>query len=175
MASVKYTDLETDEETSFYMEPTLLANLEQIKTKLTRDEDYVLAIDGREGSGKSVFGMQVAKAIDPTLSLDRICMNAQQFKDAIYKAQKGQAIIFDEAFSGLSSRGSMSEINRMLVSLMMQMRQKNLFVVVILPTFFMLDRYVAIFRSRGLIHIHKVKDKRYFMVFNHKKKEKAIS
>ncbi len=172
MASVKYTDLETDEETSFYMEPTLLANLEQIKTKLTRDEDYVLAIDGREGSGKSVFGMQVAKAIDPTLSLDRICMNAQQFKDAIYKAQKGQAIIFDEAFSGLSSRGSMSEINRMLVSLMMQMRQKNLFVVVILPTFFMLDRYVAIFRSRGLIHIHKVKDKRYFMVFNHKKKKK---
>jgi len=172
MAVVDFINPKTKKKDSFYMESKLLKNLKDIKKKLNDDdEDYVLCVDGREGSGKSVLGMQIAQAIDPTLSLERICMNAGQFKQAIYNAKKGQAVIFDEAFSGLSSRSSMSEVNRMLVSLMMQMRQKNLFVVVVLPTFFMLDKYVAIFRSRGLIHVHKVRGKRYFMVFNHKKKK----
>jgi len=71
------------------------------------------------------------------------------------KTKKGQCIIFDEAFTGLSSRGALSGINKALVGLMMQMRQKNLFVIMVLPTFFMLDKYAAIFRAKALIHVMK--------------------
>jgi len=86
------------------------------------------------------------------------------------KAQKGQCVIFDEAFVGLSSRGSLSEINKMLVSLMMQMRQKNLFVIIILPTFFMLERYVALHRANVLFHVYEKRGTRgFYMIFNRKK------
>ena len=54
----------------------------------------------------------------------------------------------------------------------MQIRQKNLFVIMVLPTFFVLDKYVALFRSRALIHVYECKKKRgYFKVYNQKKKK----
>ena len=173
MVSVDFKNSKGEED-SYYMEPRLNSNLLDIKKKLKDyDEDYVLVIDGREGSGKSVFALQVAKRMDENFNLSRVCMNGEQFKETIYKAKKGQCVLFDEAFTGLSSRSSMSEMNRMLVSLMMQMRQKNLFVIIVLPTFFMLDRYCAIFRSRALIHITKKDKRRKFWVFNHRKKKKV--
>jgi hypothetical protein len=60
----------------------------------------------------------------------------------------------------------------MLKSLMMQMRQKNLFVIVVIPTIFALDRYVAIFRARVLIHTYETtKHMGYFKVYNNRYKK----
>ena len=53
------------------------------------------------------------------------------------------------------------------------MRQKNLFVIVVLPTFFMLDKYPALYRARGLFHIYEMKDgKRCWVYYNQKNKLK---
>jgi len=99
-------------------------------------------------------------------------MTPLEFSQAIMKAKKGQAIVYDEAFTGLSSRGALSEINKLLVSLMMEMRQKNLFVIIVLPTFFLLDKYVALWRAKCLIHVYMKSSKRgYFTFFNRKKKK----
>jgi len=137
-----------------------------------KDMDWVWVVDGSEGCGKSVFAMQIAKILDPTFNLDRVCMSPSEFTKAILKAKKGQCVVFDEAFTGLSSRASLTEINRILVSLMMEMRQKNLFVIIVMPTFFMLDRYVAIFRARGLFHVYFKGGKRgRWVYFNNKKKK----
>jgi len=172
---VEFFDPITDKKISFHLTPRLQKNLDEIKEKLQKkDKDHPIIIDGYEGSGKSVFGMQISKYVDPTLCLDRICMNPQQFKDAIIKAQPHQAVIFDEAFTGLSARSSLSEINRMLVSMMMQMRQKNLFVVVILPNVFMLDKYVALSRAAGLFHIWEKKGRHYWRCFNRNKLKRLI-
>ena len=57
------------------------------------------------------------------------------------KRKKGQCIIYDEAFTGYSSRSSLSPINRVLVSLAMQIRQKNLFIIIILPIKCYLKRF----------------------------------
>ena len=122
-------------------------------------------------SGKSVFAMQIGKYVDPSLDLNNICMDADEFKNAIKNAKQFQTVIFDETFTGLSSKGALSQINRMLVSLMMQMRQKNLFVIVVLPSFFLLDKYVALFRARCLFHIYQYNKRRCFVGLNHKKKQ----
>jgi len=72
----------------------------------------------------------------------------------------------------LSSRGALSGINKALVGLMMQMRQKNLFVIMVLPTFFMLDKYAAIFRAKALIHVYENKGIRgYFRLYNSRLKK----
>jgi len=169
---VKFIDEVTKEELSYHINPKLVTSLDKIKESLHhKDQDYVLIVDGTEGSGKSVFAMQIGKYIDPTLDLNNICMDADEFKKAIQNAKQFQTVIFDEAFTGLSSKGALSQINRMLVSLMMQMRQKNLFVIVVLPSFFLLDKYVALFRAKSLFHIYQYKKRRCFVGLNHKKKQ----
>jgi len=124
---------------------------------------------------KSTLAFQIGKCVDPTLDLSRIVFTAEDFRQAIYKAKKGQCIIYDEAFTGLSSRSALSGINRALVSLMMQMRQKNLCIILVLPTFFLLDKYAALFRTRILIHVYENKGIRgYFRIFNSRKKQQLI-
>jgi hypothetical protein len=158
----------------YYIDKRLKKNLDEkvIPMLQKKDKDCVLAIDGREGSGKSTFAFQIGKYVDPTLDLDRIVFDPESFREAIYKAKKGQCVIYDEAFTGFSSRSSLSGINRILVSLMMQMRQKNLFVLIVLPTIFLLDRYVALFRARALLHVYECKGTRgYFKLYNTKLKK----
>lgn len=168
MARAGKTDID------YYIDDRLKKSLdEKVLPALTKDDkDYVIAVDGKEGAGKSFFAFQIAKYVDSTFDLSRVTFTAEEFKQAIFKAKKGQAIVFDEAFTGLSSRSSLSSINRYLVSLMMQMRQKNLFVIIVLPTFFLLDKYVALFRTRALIHVYETGGRRgYFKVYNSKTKK----
>ena len=140
-----------------------------------KDKDCIFVIDGREGSGKSTLAFQIGKYVDPSLSLSRVVFSPDDFREAILKAKKGQCIIYDEAFTGFSSRSSLSPVNRVLVSLAMQMRQKNLFILIVLPTIFLLDKYMAIFRTKALIHVYENKGIRgYFRIFNSIKKQQLI-
>ena len=160
-------------EKQFYMDGYLKNALDTAKKEIKNDWDFVFVYDGIEGSGKSVKAMQDAFYCDPSLSFDRYAFNDVEFKSAINKAEKYQAVVYDEAHSGLNSRAAMSSVNRSIVSMLTEIRQKNLFVFVILPTFFDLDRYVAIWRSRLLCHIYTKEsfNRGYFAFYNIDKKK----
>ena len=129
---------------------------EKVKDLISKkDKDYVMLVDGYEGSGKSTFGQQIGKYVDPTLNLSRICMTANEFKEAIIKAEKNQCVIYDEAVTGMTAGDSITRIGKLLKSMMMQMRQKNLFVIVILPTIFELNKYSVLSRARSFFHIYE--------------------
>jgi hypothetical protein len=167
MAIVKVNDIE------YFLEDRLKDNLDNIiiPDLHKKDKDCFLVVDGKEGSGKSFFSFQIGKYVDNSLDLSRVCFTADEFRQAIFKAKRGQCVIYDEAFTGLSSRASLSMINKVLISLTMQMRQKNLFVIIVLPTFFLLDKYIALFRARALVHIFENHGRRgYFRVYNAKLK-----
>lgn len=157
----------------FYVDDKLKRGLEKIRARvLGKDEDYFFVIDGSEGAGKSVLALQLACVLDPSFELKRVVFTAKDFQGAILKADRGQAIVFDEAFRGLSSRSTLNEVNKMLVQLMMECRQKNLFVIIVLPSIFMLDSYVALHRAKGLFHVYRRKEQRgFWMYFNQKKKK----
>lgn len=147
-------EIPTTEELGFSMDGYLKKNLSLAKEVVKKDWDMVFVVDGAEGSGKSVLAQQCAYYCDRTLTVDRICFTPKEFKDAILNAEKFQAVVYDEAYTGLSSRAAMSLINRTLVRMLAEIRQKNLFVFVVMPTFFDLDKYVALWRSRALIHVY---------------------
>ncbi len=155
-----------------YIDEHLKNQLDKVKRRVNqKDEDYFFAVDGEEGSGKSVFAMQIACYLDPTFCLERVVFTPEAFQNAIVSASLGQVVLFDEAFRGLSSRGALSQVNKLLVQLMMECRAKNLMVLVVMPTFFLLDKYVALWRAKGLFHIYRNKGLRgYWMYFNKKKK-----
>jgi hypothetical protein len=159
------------------MDGYLKKNFDVARRIVKADWDMVFLYDGYEGTGKSVKALQDAYYCDQSFNLDRITFNPSEFKKAILAASKYQAVAYDEAYTGLSSRSTMGTINRALVSMLAEIRQKNLFVFVVMPTFFDLDKYVALWRSRALIHVYTAGqfERGYFAFYNiDKKKELYI-
>lgn len=155
-----------------YMDGTLQKNLDAAKKALRNDFDVFIIIDGSEGSGKSVLAQQIATYIDPTFNADRICFRAEDFKKTIMKAERYTAVQFDEAYGGLSSRRAMSGTNHMLVDMFAEIRQRNLAVIIVIPSFFELDKYAAIHRSTMLINVyHNHFERGYFRVYSGKQKK----
>jgi len=138
----------------YYMDGYLQSAFDLAKKKIKDDWDFCFVYDGVEGCGKSVKAMQDAFYCDQTLCFARYAFSPFQFRRAVRDAKQYQAVVYDEAHSGLNSRAAMSMINRSLVSMLTEIRQKNLFVFIILPSFFDLDKYVALWRSRALIHVY---------------------
>jgi len=140
-----------------------------------KDFDYVIIVDGEEGSGKSVLGMQIAKVLDPNFDIKNISYTPEDFVKSIKLAKKHECILFDETYNGLSSRSSLSQTNQLLVSNMMSMRQKNLYCILILPSVFMLDRYCVLHRAKGLFHVYLNEEgRRGTWVFYHKQRMKRL-
>lgn len=162
---------------SYYLDGIHKTNLDLAKELIRKDFDMIFIYDGYEGSGKSVKAMQDAYYCDPTLTLDRVTFNPSEFRKAILEAKAYTSVIYDEAYTGLSSRAAMSRINRALVTMLAEIRQKNLFVFVVLPTFFDLDKYVALWRSRALVHIYLGKkfQRGYFQFYSMDRKKQLYA
>ena len=176
MVLVQVTEPQTGKLLEYYMDGKLKR---EVDTKLMpilhkQDEDAVYVVDGSERAGKSVFTMGLAKYVDPSFCIERICFSPDEFRKAILKAEKGQVVVFDEAYRGLSSKGSLTEINRILEGLMMEMGQKNLCVFILLPTFFLLQKYVALFRAKGVFHVFKYKGRKGFWRYYNSQKKKLL-
>ena len=165
--------VEINSELSYYISKRLVKAWDKIKGGFLagKDEDRVFLVDGRERTGKSVFTFQQAKYLDPTFDVSRVCFKPEEFLKCIRTAKKGQVIVFDEAFRGLSSKSALSKTNKAVVQAMMEMGQRNLIVFIVLPTFFLLEMYAAVLRSEALFHIYKNKaGRRKFRVYNYQKK-----
>ena len=164
------TDPVTKEKISYHVDKKVVYLLEGVKDYISkRDKDYVMLVDGYEGSGKSTFAIQCGKYVDPSLDLSRICMTPDEFKQAIIGAKKGQCVIYDEAVTGLTAGDSITKVGRILKSMMMQMRQKNLFVIVIMPVIFEFNKYAVLSRARFFFHIYESKGRMgYFVGLNKK-------
>ena len=175
--------VEKKTEGPYYVDPRLKLKWDNIRngilTKL--DEDRVYTVDGREGSGKSLFTFQQAYYIDPTIiegDLPRVVFSPEDFLKQVRETKSDdkqtKVIIFDEAFRGLSSRAALSKVNKQIVQALMEMRQNNLVVFIVLPSFFLLDMYPALLRSNALFHIIKRKNSRQrsFKVYNYQQKAK---
>jgi hypothetical protein len=159
----------------YYLDGYIKGVYDTAKSVITKDWDMVFLVDGGEGMGKSVAAQQGATYCDPTFTIERIAFTPKEFREAVLKAKPYQAVIYDEAYTGLSSRSTMGVINRALVSMLAEIRQKNLFIFVVMPTFFDLDKYVALWRSRGLFHIYTGEDfQRGFIAFYNIDKKKDL-
>lgn len=83
------------------------------------EDDLVISIFGKEGTGKSIFGLNLAKVLDPTFTPKNIPHRiAQTFEDFAYKApdlKAYQLLQWDEAHR-FSKRGTYdADVNRALL------------------------------------------------------------
>jgi ABC-type dipeptide/oligopeptide/nickel transport system ATPase component len=152
-----------------WIAPIFARELDKVKNRvLKKDRDWVCVIDGEEGVGKSVLAQQIAKYLDPDFNIENIVFNSDDFLKKIKdpKTKKGSCIVLDEAMNAANSRGSLTEVNRSMQGVASEMRQKNLFILMLIPSFFDLDKYFALWRCRALIHLYFTPDDdRHFVVF----------
>lgn len=167
--------MNSNNQTAPYVAKHIANSLDKAKDKIVNgNQDRLYIIDGREGLGKSTLAMQLAYYFDPTFGIDDIVFNSKSFEKRIRECEKFKAIVFDEAFNGLSSKGSLSTENKNLIRLLMECRQRNLFIFIVLPTYFMLEKYVAIFRSNALLSVRVSKKNyklRYYKAYNYHQKK----
>lgn len=114
--------------------------------------DGVILVDGVEGSGKSNIAFSSAYYLDQTFSNNRIVFRTTEFIDAVEKAKPGQAIVWDEFITGGLSGEFMTEAQRTLTKYMTMIRKKNLYIIWVMPYFFIVGKYFAVARSRFLLH-----------------------
>lgn len=112
--------------------------------------DYVCAVCGLPGSGKSTFARVCAKYCDPTFGLDKIAFTAEEFVQITNSCAEFSAVVLDESFASLNSRTTMTPDFLKVINHLQIIRQKHLFIYLCLPNFFDLAKNIAIFRTSHL-------------------------
>lgn len=128
------------------------ANAKLIMDK--KDVDLPTIVSGYPGTGKSTLVMQIATFLDPTFNESRMCQTTESFIEEIKKADKRAAIVLDESYEGLNAGEVRREVGRALLNLLNVIRQKNLYIFIIIPNFFDMAKAIACFRTRWLIHCY---------------------
>ena len=167
--------LKQELEIDYSMSKIMREQLDKVRNKvLKKDRDWVCVVDGEEGVGKSVLAMQIARYLDPNFNLDKIVFTSDDFLKAIKdpKTKKGDCILLDESFNAANNRSSLTEVNKSMIGVATEMRQKNLFIIMVLPSFFDLDKYFALWRCKALVHVFfDEHEDRHYILFpkEHKK------
>ena len=164
---VMFTTERGRERHGFYMNKYLKNNVDNYLVKAVMKKfDGNILISGMEGSGKSCTAFTIAKYVDPTFpglplndgttrrTCERIVFTQQQFMEQVDKAKPRTAIVWDEMVMGGLAQDASSEAQKVLIKKMVTIRKKQLFLIFILPSIFMLRLYFAVFRSRALIHFY---------------------
>lgn len=151
--------------------------------RLKNDFDYLLVIDGYEGTGKSrlaldisyfyrwiVFG-RVLDEVNVTLSPHQVAKSMYHFssKDTHY-----ETIVFDEGGSVLFSREAMSKQMRSFVKIFKVARMMNWFLIVVAQNITWIDPYIRKHRLTGWIHV-KNRGLGYYVSGNEFKKHSEFS
>lgn len=169
----------------FHMDGYVKNILDHAKKMVREDWDCVFVVDGLEGSGKSRFALQIGGYLAKPLEHEEQVQDYFTLNDVVYRAEdflkvtkaqkKYRTVVFDEAFRGMSGKRSMTWLNFQINKLLNEVRQKNLFLIIVLPSFFELDRYPALHRSLGLFHVYPDPDgKRGFVRFYDRKRKRTL-
>ena len=136
---------------TYLLDDNLYSNCIEFKKRHVLKWDNVLIVDGMEGIGKST---SLAFPIAWTLSglPLRVVFNIQQFNQEYDEAQPGECIIFDEFVTAGLSTAAMTQIQKSIIEKLTMGRKKRVYIILVIPSFYMLRKYFAVHRSISLIH-----------------------
>jgi hypothetical protein len=158
-----------------YINKNLNLNLDDMKKDVHQDNDSVIIIDGREGVGKSCCAFAIGWYLsEGKLTLNDICTTPKEFKERVENAEKFSVVIFDEAYLGLASTDAMQSYNKLLKKMLVICRQRNLHLILVLPSFFDLNKYCVLHRSDLFIHCFKHRGQRGHFAFYDSRKTQVL-
>jgi DNA-binding CsgD family transcriptional regulator len=162
----------------FKIHEWLKRKLDNVKKIMKKEWDCVFLIDGIEGSGKSTLSFACGWYIsDGKMAMKNICEGTE---DAIKKLQSlpdGSLLIIDEGSLSFSSTEVMRREQRQLVKILNVIRQRCMCLIIVAPSFFNLNKYISVERSRFLLHVYTDKNlgRGRFCYFGQNKKKKLYT
>jgi len=147
-------------EVSYYLDKNIKEKIldKAIDVVHNKNNSFVSVIDGKSGVGKSTFGIQVCKYLDPNFTIKNIAWTPKKFLDLINNAKKGDAIMFDEGMI-INSRSATSQVNKAIMIALSQIRSRNIFILININSIFDLDKNIALHRADVLFHVYTKDDK----------------
>ena len=152
-----FTNSQSQNKYGFFLDSALKYNLDNYIIKgIKNKHDGIVLITGLEGTGKSTLAKQLAaycgSHFNKTLDLDNIVFDGKDLMDRIDAASPGTPIIFDEAIMDMASQDASTDMQKILIKKFTLIRKKRLLIFIVIPSFFMLRKYFAIFRTRVMIN-----------------------
>lgn len=148
----------------------LFKNLDWVVKRVKQDNDFILVIDGREGSGKSSLALIIDRYLDKNFEVWQIAQTEKEIYFILQKLEKYKVLHVDEGENVFFIRDSMKKENKEMVkSLMSDTRGRNIILLILIPDITMLDKYIKLKRIRqtgAWIHITR---RGVFEAFNGKK------
>lgn len=144
-------------------------NMFSVVDMLKTDTDAVALCTGIEGSGKTTAAMHICKFIHeatpeiPPFTVANICFTFEEYQELLFSVPKYSAILVDELINFGFNREGMNRQNLSMMKGLFQCRSKNLFLFMIVPDLFSVDRIIRDWRSsiwfvipeRGKIMCHR--------------------
>jgi len=155
-----------------YLDGRLKTKLDLMLEYKKKNFDIPFLIDGAEGSGKSTLAMACAWYLsNGDFGPENIIEGEEDIIEKLDKAKKGSVLMIDEGFLMFSSRDSMSKRQKSLVQILSVIRQKNIILIIVCPSFFEMNKYIAVHRTKCLIHVYtKGFQRGRFLYFDQQKK-----
>lgn len=138
-----------------YMDGFLYRSCKSAKEVMDKTNSFLpIAISGYPGTGKSTILTQVATFFDPNFSEKDVSFKPQHFIDLLKNAKPLSAKALDESYEGLSSGQIRKEVGQTLKIALNVVRKKRLYIFIVIPNFFDLNKSIAVFLTRWLIHCY---------------------
>jgi len=156
----------------YYIDKKLIQQLSKITVQKLKkkDNNKLILMCGETGVGKSALSFQCSGYLDPNFNIDNISYTNEETQHNI-KTIHNAALVFDEAFRGVSSRNTMNKQQKKLLEIFFEIRQLNQVIFLNSPSFFRLDEAIAVELSDILIYVYKLKNgHRAWKLFNKRRK-----
>jgi energy-coupling factor transporter ATP-binding protein EcfA2 len=127
-------------------------NLDDLQDLVKHQWDGVSLIVGDEGDGKTTLVKLMAWYVDNNININKVAFNAAQFEEAVDIAESFSSLIWDES-DDLSGHWA-SVMIQTLKRKFKRIRSKHLFIWLVTPTFFDMNKYWSIHRARCLWHVY---------------------
>lgn len=122
---------------------TVMKNLDRVmENRLRKEYDYVLVIVGKVGDGKSMLASLACSYMDKKFPPERVLFTGIDYKMIERKLKEKMAIQFDEGEEVFFSRGAMTRLQKQMVLKFAQIRQRNHFIVICVPSLFLLEKWM---------------------------------
>lgn len=135
------------------LSPGLKLLIKYIKNRINNDKNFMAAVIGPTGSGKSFATLALLELANPEMPKEELLkyvhFSPKQFLDNITSedTESGDVFSYDESGVGQNNKNWQSLVNRVINYVLQTFRYKNLIVFFCLPSFSFLDS-----DTRKLVH-----------------------
>ncbi len=168
----EWIELEKGSKEGIYLDGFLKKRLDNVSRIISKDWDCCFIIDGIEGSGKSTLGFICSYYLNPNITIDNVAIDGADALKKLEKLPDKSLLMVDEGALMFSSKDAMKKEQKKLMQVISVIRQKNMILIIVLPSYFELNRNLAIHRSRFMLHVYCTADleRGRFAYFGTKKK-----